>query len=694
MKIEIAQPGRMTQSGSSLLKLIQNNDMAVLDLFVRESVQNSLDAKDDTGRYVNVKFKTGEFCKEKLNKELDGITDSLNKKYKYEKYEFISIMDTNTVGLTGRLHYDDVTDNRYGNLLKLVYEISKPQDAEGAGGSWGLGKTVYFRVGIGLVLYYSRIKKEDGNYESRMAACLVEDENMSDSLIPKYKGMSKRGIAWWGQESGENKTQPVTDEEYIGRMLNIFDIQPYENKETGTTIIIPYINKAELLKDNDTDDASEDEKQSYRNFWQTNIEDYLRIALQRWYSPRLNNPNYLYGKFLRVMINSEGITKDSMEPAFKIVQALYNRAAGKGNNMDDILLGCDVKCEKIKLQRVLKYGEAGYICFVKVNKKLLKMDYPDNKPSPYEYYKCVNTEKEKNKPIITFTRKPGMLVSYETMGQWTVGIQPCDKDSYIIGVFVLNSENELTNTENKYLLEEYVRRGEMADHTSWYDLSTKTSNPKIIYKIQGHVRDKIAKEYSENDESEDGKRTSAFGKAFGELLLPPEGFGKKASVTNKRKSTLKGNKRKSEFSFLIDSNIKYTKDGIVVSACAIAEKAEKYFHVIMGVDADGGNIIFDQWKEKMRMKFPFSIENIIIYVAEYDEKKTDMHSGFVVDNAISNYTYNGMNFRLLKYGNECYGFSMDSDNAHKYKINVVIKIRMEKREFNPVFIAETERGDS
>ena len=132
MKIEIAEPGRMTQSGSSLLKLIQNNDMPVLDLFVRESVQNSLDAKNDTDRYVTVKFKSGEFVKEKLNKELEGITDALNIRYSNEKYEFISIMDTNTVGLTGKLHYDDINDNRYGNLLKLIYEISKPQDAEGA----------------------------------------------------------------------------------------------------------------------------------------------------------------------------------------------------------------------------------------------------------------------------------------------------------------------------------------------------------------------------------------------------------------------------------------------------------------------------------------------------------------------------------------------------------------------------------
>ena len=60
MKIEIAEPGRMTQSGSSLLKLIQNNNMPILDLLVRESIQNSLDAKNEKDPYVTVEFLTGD----------------------------------------------------------------------------------------------------------------------------------------------------------------------------------------------------------------------------------------------------------------------------------------------------------------------------------------------------------------------------------------------------------------------------------------------------------------------------------------------------------------------------------------------------------------------------------------------------------------------------------------------------------
>ena len=90
MKIEIAEPGRMTQSGSSLLKLIQNNNMPILDLLVRESIQNSLDAKNETDPYVMVEFLTGEFGKAELNTELDGITDALNKKFWKDTYKYIA----------------------------------------------------------------------------------------------------------------------------------------------------------------------------------------------------------------------------------------------------------------------------------------------------------------------------------------------------------------------------------------------------------------------------------------------------------------------------------------------------------------------------------------------------------------------------------------------------------------------------
>jgi len=693
MKIEVAEPGRMTQSGSSLLKLIQNNDMPILDLFVRESVQNSLDAKNETDKYVTIKFRTGSFNKGRLNNEFEGITEELNKRYKDEEYDYISITDTNTVGLTGKLHYDDLSDNQYGNLLKLIYEISKPQDVEGSGGSWGLGKTVYFRVGIGMVLYYSRIRKESGEYESRMAACLVENENNPNSLIPQYKGKSKRGIAWWGEEKGENKTQPITDKEYIKCMLDLFNIEPYKEEETGTTIIIPYINYEELLSNNQVVYTTADGK-PIKQFWQESVDEYLRISLQRWYSPRLNNVLYPYGKFLRTSINSNGITKDSMEPAYQIIQALYNRAVTiRKVQLDDILSGVDIKCEKIILRNVLKYSEAGTLCFIKANRELLKMNHPDNKPSPYEYFNCIYAHGEKNKPIITFTRKPGMLVSYENVGEWTDGIQSTDNDNYIIGVFVLNSENEVTGIPEKYSLEEYVRKGEMADHTSWNDFSFNNNNQRIVSKIQGHVRGKISKEFTEYDESQIQKKSSEFGKVFGDLLLPPENFGKKPSVSLKDRSQPRHIEKHGDVILAVEkNNIKYMEDGIEVRTSVTAKNKIHNMMLSIGIDAEGGTITFDQWKEKMRMNFPFNIEYIKIKLITFDDE-TGLNSAIILDKNNLKQIYDGLIIEQLRSDNDCYGFRINSKEAHKYKVECSIKINMKRRDFKPAFIIEADRGN-
>ena len=223
MKIEIAEPGRMTQSGSSLLKLIQNHNTPVLDLLVRESIQNSLDAHKSNTKSVTVEYLTGNFSSRRLGRELEGIEVSLANRFPEDNCQYLAVCDSNTVGLTGEMDVQNVKDNNFGNLLKLVYEICKPQEGEGAGGSWGLGKTVYFRVGIGLVIYYSRIEDEDGNYSSRLAASFVENETSSDAMIPRYHEMARRGIAWWGELIRENTTVPVTDVE--GRTIFVRLVQ-------------------------------------------------------------------------------------------------------------------------------------------------------------------------------------------------------------------------------------------------------------------------------------------------------------------------------------------------------------------------------------------------------------------------------------------------------------------------------------
>ena len=174
-----------------------------------------------------------------MNAELEGI--NLSSKPLWGN-RYLAISDKNTVGLTGKF------DDKKSNLYKLVFGIMDAQQASGAGGSWGIGKTVYFRVGVGLVIYYSRIKNVSGGYETLLSAAFVEDETSDTALVPPVNGQ-KYGIAWWGDEIFPNSRtiRETRNQKSIDRILQAFDLPPYKGAETGTRIIIPFIDEQFLL---------------------------------------------------------------------------------------------------------------------------------------------------------------------------------------------------------------------------------------------------------------------------------------------------------------------------------------------------------------------------------------------------------------------------------------------------------------
>ena len=521
MKIEIAKHERMSESGGSLLRLMQNNDTARLDLLVRESVQNCLDAGDGSRKPVKVNFRVGQFQTKRVAPFFEGVEDNLLKKYP-GNHNYIAIEDKNTVGLTGPIRYDDIKDDVFGNCLKLIYEISKPQEQSGSGGSWGLGKTVYFRIGIGLVIYYSRIFNETtGKYESRMAATLVEDETLKDSLLKKNRGSLNRGIAWWGMEDPKSRSKqhtiPLINQKETGRILKSFGIEEYSDEETGTIIIIPYTDNERLLAETIPDDEEADYKVPYWS--KKNIEEYLKISIQRWYCPRINNKSYR-GQYLEVSINEEKLKNSDMAPVFRLIQRLYN---ARPDDDDKDYNDTQIFSKIIEIRNAFrKTATAGWINYIKVTSKDMKMEAPNNLPNPYYYINKMEFDSMNNDPIILFARKPGMVVSYETTGDWTDSIPKTSPGEYIIGMFVANSLNELSIDGSSF--EEYIRNSEKADHMAWNDWSVSGKNPQIVAKIKKNVRKKIKDDFAAITASEGEKKNYGLGKMLADSLLPPTDF--------------------------------------------------------------------------------------------------------------------------------------------------------------------------
>ena len=387
----------MSVHGKYLLRSIQNESLPTLDLLIRECVQNSLDASlsDDTSYKVKVDCIVRECDCRALNKVFEGISEELDKRYGDKKnIEFIAIRDSGTTGLTGPLREKDIDSAKnFGNLRKLVYEFGQCQENIGKGGSWGIGKTVCFRVGNGIVLYYSRIQVEDGTYQERLAAALVEDETGKNPLLKNsYTNGAPTGICWWGDtDPVDYSSMPLTDEKEIHKVIDIFGIQPYRNDETGTCIIIPYIDSKALLENADAE---------YEAHGDT-MGSMLKKIAQRWYFPRINNSHYPYGCQLNFMVNQLPIKEAETHTFFQYMQELYNYSA-------DVIqkprtkLPAEIHCSEISLRNEFtQSGKAGVVLWREVTNQDLEMCIPNNEPSPYGLINKPDEKDEDGKLIFT-----------------------------------------------------------------------------------------------------------------------------------------------------------------------------------------------------------------------------------------------------------------------------------------------------
>ena len=667
MKINIPEQTPMSMSGSSVLSSIQNNSMSTIDLMIRESLQNSLDAGiDNIGIYrsVDVNYTIGKFTKTNLTNELEGISVDLKNKIKETECSFISIEDKNTVGLNGKIKYSDAKE-KYGNFRKLVYEIAKPQTKEDAGGSWGYGKTVYFRVGIGLVVFYTRFK-ENGEYVERLACTYIEDETKYNSLLHNIK-RNNRGIAWFGDEQN-GSPYPIENHDYISNFLKIFDLKCYAGRETGTKIIIPFINKKELLNDINY-------KKEYWNnncFWKDNFEETLENAILQWYAPRINNKNYkeVFDKpFLKVYINNQKIKfNDDENYFFKVISELYNLALLNNYNISynpDInhILDYDVKTVKYLK---LKGQNSGSIAFCKIPIKSFEL-------SPYTYIGIENNTSNGNRPIIGFCRKPGMIVDYQISNKWADKIPNTPEDEILIGIFVLNSNAIFKDC---FKLELYIRKSEMADHNAWDDVYIEEKNyGKVVATICKNTK-KIIQDSLKENELNKPRRIIGISQKLGKLFLPTTGYGSTPQTgikpKPKEKSTITRSRNGSTLKTGNVININNTLSSIDFELNLLNHNASIDISILGIGNLNTWNNLMNKDNTVQKKAFPINIKQIQISTISINKGSNELRIPIDIKD---NYLYDELEITLK--GDEINNSSIVFKNHENNKILIEGKITLE-----------------
>lgn len=596
MRIKIAaeDPQSMSQSGDAILASLQDRGLSATDLVVRESLQNALDASLDNSDQTLVEYTLGNFEAEELNGHFEEISESLNQKYSGST-EFLAISDKYTTGLTGDYRTTNSKKLDKSNFQKLVFGINKRQQADGAGGSWGLGKTSYFRIGNGIVIYYTRIATDSG-YEERLIASLIEDPNSSEKVLTN----SNRGIAWWGEyEKDSQMLFPITDATQIKSFLDVFGLSPYRDDVTGTTIIIPYLKPY----------TASDEKIP----WQRNRERDIRTAVKRWYSPRLYNKKYaeiVKKPLLACKINGSVITDQHMEPIFKTFRDLYTSA----------LMGTSIN-NKLKVKEIFvprqgmedKKTPIGNIAYSIIKKDELS----EGKWTPKTY--IVNSDDESVDPtrILAFARKPGMIVKYDLDGTWTKGVKVPD-GMILVAFFVPNSEGKLYRDfqlKGFITLEQYLRASEKADHADWSNIDG--IRWKLYTRIVKYVSESLSEETKSDSEKDESFLSAGLARKYGKFL-PPNSYGKASKETRSANKTskkhAKKHKRIAELR-LRNSGMQANENIKVDFIITLKGKAQ----IEIKIKTQDSNINFSNWHKNFEdLEFPVKIKEIVFEDKEID----------------------------------------------------------------------------
>ena len=497
--------------GSGSLKALQNDNLPEIDLLVRESIQNSSDASlREPGDSFGVNFNYRKFSPKAFNSLLSDVSGILNERFDCDEADYLEIRDYKTSGLTGEVRPSEVAKNPddHGNYFKLVFDTGKEQtnsDDGMAGGSWGYGKSVYFRFGIGLVVFYSHIKTESG-FESRLIVSLIENENDPGAILKNVR-LDSIGRAWWGKnESGSKDLLPVTDEDEIKSVLDVFGVAPFGSSETGTSIIIPYIDTQKLIEGIFPDHCGISEEVIAMCSFKDDIVEYTRLAIQKWYAPKIFNKNlskYSNQKWIAVRVNDIPIRYQDMRPIFKLVQELYtsalsaNKCGTQDYSSDDFH---DIHSIAVPSQKV-ENGRAGFVSTVIV--KPSDFGSTGSIIPPQAYLRLFGTL-TKNDPITLFARAAGMVLDYKIDGKWTKGItKPEDEDEMLFSFFVPDCTLKLkTDTSLKQFsgmsLGNYLRKCEKSDHMNWTDPASLT----VVTNISARVTSKVNECYKPKSSSE------------------------------------------------------------------------------------------------------------------------------------------------------------------------------------------------
>jgi hypothetical protein len=199
------------------------NEEARPEAFVREFIQNSLDARRKDSKIVNVSFTFDRVKTDILNLYLSGLTPHLIKcdiKSHFSPERRVLVAeDFGTKGLSGKISFKHVEGSNFYDFWWREGVSSKT----GKAGKWGIGK-VTFPCASEIKSFWGYTVRFDDNIELIMGRALLKPHTLNSERFLDYSTFS------------QNDT-PITEKAIISKFKTDFAIT--RKNEPGFSLIIP-----------------------------------------------------------------------------------------------------------------------------------------------------------------------------------------------------------------------------------------------------------------------------------------------------------------------------------------------------------------------------------------------------------------------------------------------------------------------
>lgn len=239
----LSAPGALNALGRPALEL--------WELFVRETIQNSWDAKRaDYKKPVQYRIDVRNFSDKQFDFLIKKVVPWLPNDGNDTQWDAlqdhslaaISVSDYGTTGLGGSVRAD-VLDGNTSDFADFVWNVGAPPDKTRGGGTYGYGKSVFYRVSsAATIVVYTRCLTSCG-YESRFIVAAL-----GQPFADEESGKRLTGRHWWGAGSRAGHFAPAIGNQ-ADELAAGLGIPLRSGSETGTTIMSLAVELEEDIQD-------------------------------------------------------------------------------------------------------------------------------------------------------------------------------------------------------------------------------------------------------------------------------------------------------------------------------------------------------------------------------------------------------------------------------------------------------------